>query len=235
MMQPIDFFRSRIDAMINLNDPLAVLASRLSWSQIEAAVAAKFEHQHRAGQLLKAQDMFGTTETVVGSGRSNAGRPKLAVRLVASLLYLKHSFNLSDEELVIRWSENIVWQFFSGMACYEHRPPCDAVQIGRFRRDLGEVGLELLLKATIETAVAIKAVQPKDLERVIVDTSVQEKAIAHPTDSRLLEIARHKACERRQALRHSAQTNFCQRRQSLALQSRWLRPCQAVQAHAQGG
>ena len=191
-MQEIDFFRSRIDAMINLNDPLAVLATRLPWAQIETAVAAKFEHHHRTGQVLKDQDMFGTTETVIGAGRSNAGRPKLAIRLMASLLYLKHSFNLSDEELVIRWSENIVWQFFSGMAYYEHRLPCDATQIGRFRRDLGEEGLELLLKATIETAVAIQAVQPKDLERVIVDTTVQEKAIAHPTDSRLLEIARHK-------------------------------------------
>jgi hypothetical protein len=34
---------------------------------------------------------------------------------MASLLYLKHSFNLSDEELVVRWSENVLWQFFSGM------------------------------------------------------------------------------------------------------------------------
>lgn len=52
-MQPVDFFRSRIDAMINLNDPLAVLATRLPWSQIEAAVAAKFEHQNRVGQVLQ--------------------------------------------------------------------------------------------------------------------------------------------------------------------------------------
>jgi IS5 family transposase len=133
MMQSMDFFRSRIDAMINLNDPLAVLATRLPWSQIETAISTKFEHQNRTGQILKDQDMFGTTETLVGTGRSNAGRPKLPIRLMASLLYLKHSFNLSDEELVMRWSENILWQFFSGMDYYEHRLPCDATQIGRFR------------------------------------------------------------------------------------------------------
>lgn len=92
-MQAIDFFRGRIDAMINLNDPLAVLAARLPWKQIESAVAAKFDHQNRIGQVLKSQDMFGTTETLVGAGRSNAGRPKLRIRLMASLLYLKHSFN----------------------------------------------------------------------------------------------------------------------------------------------
>jgi hypothetical protein len=109
-----------------------------------------------------------------------------------ALSYLKNSFDLSDEELVAHWSENIVWQLFSERDYYEHRLPCDATQIGRFRKALGEDGLELLLKATIDTAVAIDAVKPKDLERVIVDTTVQEKAIAHPVDSRLLEIARHK-------------------------------------------
>jgi IS5 family transposase len=191
-METADFFRARIDAMINLNDPLAVLAQRLAWAQIEASLAAKFERQDRAGQILEGRDMFGPTLVLEGAGTSNAGRPKLPIRLMASLLYLKHSFNLSDEELVVRWSENVLWQFFSGLDYYEHRLPCDATQIGRFRRDLGEDGMELLLKATIDTAVAIKAVKPKDLQRVIVDTTVQEKAIAHPVDSRLLEIARHK-------------------------------------------
>ena len=108
------------------------------------------------------------------------------------MLYLKNSFNLSDEELVERWAENVVWQFFSGMHCYEPRLPCDATQIGRFRRLLGEDGIEQLLKATIDCALDIKAIKPAELERVIVDSTVQSKAIAYPVDSRLLEIARHK-------------------------------------------
>ena len=46
---------------------------------------------------------------------------------MVALLYLKPAFNLSDEELCERWSENVVWQFFSGMAYYEPRLPCEEV------------------------------------------------------------------------------------------------------------
>ena len=99
-MEAADFFRARIDAMLNLSDPLAVLARRLAWDQIEAAVAAKFERQNRAGQILEGQDLFGPTQVLEGAGRSNAGRPKLSIRLMASLLYLKHSFNLREAEMV---------------------------------------------------------------------------------------------------------------------------------------
>jgi transposase, IS5 family len=187
-----DFFRSRIDAMINLSDPLAVLATRLPWDRIEAALMPIFARQDRAGLASSEVDLFGPTLAVAGAGRSNAGRPRLPIRLMVSLLYLKHSFNLSDEEVAQRWSENVLWQFFSGMDYYEHRLPCDPTQIGRFRTAVGEHGLEQLLKATVDAAVSIKAVKPAELERVIVDTTVQEKAIAHPVDSRLLEIARHK-------------------------------------------
>ena len=224
-MQTADFFRARIQDMINLNDPLAVLATRLPWHQIETALAGKFERQARAGQVLLGQDMFGPTQTLAGAGVSAAGRPKLPMRLMASLLYLKHSFNLSDEELVMRWSENVLWQFFSGQAYYEHRLPCDATQIGRFRHDLGEEGLELLLKATIDTAVILKAVTPQDLQRVTVDTTVQEKAIAHPLDSRLLEIARHKVAS-------AAKRAGIQLKQTFAKEGKTLRRKAGGYAHA---
>jgi IS5 family transposase len=194
-LQPMatdDFFRARLDTMIDLRHPLAVLARQLPWDRIEQALAPTFAHQDRPAKAEVVADLLGERTLEFGGGVSNAGRPRLSIRLLASLLYLKNAFNLSDEELVQRWSEKVVWQFFSGMDYYEPRLPCDATQIGRFRRAIGEEGLEQLLKSTIETAVEVKAVKPAELERVIVDTTVQEKAIAHPVDSRLLEIARHK-------------------------------------------
>ena len=191
-MSTPDFFRSRLDQMIDLRHPLAVLSARLPWASIEAAVAPKVAHQAKPAKRVAGVDLAGAFEGEFGGGISPAGRPRLPIRLMVSLLYLKNSFNLSDEELVERWAENVQWQFFGGMDYYEPRLPCDATQIGRFRRLLGEDGLEHLLKATIECAVHIKAVRPADLERVIVDSTVQSKAVAHPVDSRLLEIARHK-------------------------------------------
>ena len=187
-----DFFRSRLDSMIDMRHPLAVLATRMPWAEIEAALAPAFAHKDRKGDVVEGADLFGATAELVGAGVSARGRRRLPIRLMVSLLYLKHAFNLSDEELVQRWSENVQWQFFSGMQYYEPKLPCDPTQIGRFRRVLGEAGVEELLKSTLDAAVKMKAVRPSEFERVIVDSTVQEKAIAHPVDSRLLEIARHK-------------------------------------------
>ena len=190
-----DFFRARLDQMIDLRHPLAALAQRLPWDQIEAALAPAFTRRNREGRVVTGEDLFGPILELAGAGVSAAGRPRLPIRLMASLLYLKHAFNLSDEELVERWAENVVWQYFSGMEYYEPRLPCDATQVSRFRTAIGEAGVEELLKATLDTAVATQAVRPAEFERIIVDSTVQEKAIAHPTDSRLLEIARHKVVQ----------------------------------------
>ena len=187
-----DFFRARLDSMIDMRHPLAVLATRMPWAEIEASLGPLLAHKDRSGRMVQDADLFGPTAQIAGAGLSNAGRPRLPIRLMVALLYLKHAFNLSDEELCERWSENVVWQFFSGMAYYEPRLPCDATQIGRFRRVLGEAGVEQLLKSTIEASVSMGVLKKTEFEMIIVDTTVQEKAIAHPTDSRLLEIARHK-------------------------------------------
>ena len=170
-----DFFRAWLDQMIDLRHPLAVLAERLPWWQIEAALMPSSVRKSHQGQLVESNDLFGTTQEIAGAGVNTAGRPRLPIRLMAALLYLKHAFDLSDEELVALWSENMVWQYFSGQTYYTPKLPCDATQIGRFRTAVGEAGIETLLKATIDTAVQTKAVTPKEFERIIVDRPFRKR------------------------------------------------------------
>ncbi len=189
-----DFFRARIDQMIDLRHPLAVLASRMPWQEIEAALAHRFVRKARVGQAMPDLDLFGEAVAPVARA-SRAGRPRVALRIMIALLYLKHAFNESDEGVVERWGETPTWQFFSGRAYFENRRPCDATTLVKFRQLLGEEGVEELLAHTINVAVDLKLIKPQELTRVIVDSTVQHKAIAHPTDSRLLETARVKLVE----------------------------------------
>jgi IS5 family transposase len=146
-------------------------------------------------QKIEDLDLFGPVSVVAGGGVSSAGRPRLSTRLMVALLYLKHAFNESDEDVIQRWGETPTWQYFSGNEYFEHQWPCDPTQLGRFRKALGEEGVEELLARTMEVAVTLKLIPKKELSRVIVDSTVQEKAVAHPTDSKLLETARCKVVE----------------------------------------
>jgi len=189
-MSTPDFFRSRLDSMIDLRHPLAVLAMRMSWDSIEAALAPFFERRSRDGRVSEAVDLFGVSSQELAGGVSAAGRPRLPVRLMVGLLYLKHAYNESDDSVCERWAQDVYFQFFCGEQYFQPRLPCDPTNLVRFRQALGEAGVEELLATTIAAAMEMKAVTPAEFERVIVDTTVQEKAIAYPTDSRLLEVAR---------------------------------------------
>ncbi|WP_080415612.1 IS5 family transposase, partial [Burkholderia ubonensis] len=187
-----DFFRSRLDSMIDLRHPLAVLATRMPWAQLEATMAPLFAHRNREGVAAEVIDLFGATAQLAGAGVSAAGRPRLPIRRMLGLLYLKHAFNESDESVCERWAENVYFQYFCGEEYFQPRLPCDPTNLGRFRQVLGEAGVEELLATTIAAAANMKMVEPAEFEAVIVDTTVQEKAVAFPTDSRLLEVARAK-------------------------------------------
>ena len=91
---------------------------------------------------------------------------------------------------MVRWVENPYWQYFCGEEYFQHRLPLDGSQLSRFRGRLGEAGCELMLKLTVETGLATKTVSERSLSQVTVDTTVQEKAIAFPTDARLYHKAR---------------------------------------------
>lgn len=84
-----DFFRARIDPMIDLSHPLAVLARRMPWERLERELAPVFAHKDCQGRSVPGHDLFGPPEQLAGAGVSNAGRPRLPNRLMVSLLYLK--------------------------------------------------------------------------------------------------------------------------------------------------
>ena len=62
----------------------------------------------------------------------------------------------------------------------------------RWRQRIGEAGVETILAETIRVSLRVGHTREKDLEQTIVDTTVMEKAIAHPTDSKLLNRCREK-------------------------------------------
>jgi transposase, IS5 family len=74
------------------------------------------------------------------------GQPPKATRLMAGLLYLKHTFSLSDEALLERWVENVYWQAFCGMEYFQHEPPIHPSSLSRYRTRLGPAGCEELLR-----------------------------------------------------------------------------------------
>ena len=109
---------------------------------------------------------------------------------MARLIYLQHTFNCSDELLIENWVENPYWQYFCGESHLQHKPPVDPSSLSRWRRRMGEEGVEWLLTVTIEAAGKAEVIKPNSAEKLIVDTTVMEKAITFPTDSKLLECAR---------------------------------------------
>jgi IS5 family transposase len=135
------------------------------------------------------------------------GRAACPVRLMVGLHYLKHTFDLSDEDTVAQWVENPYWQYFCGGKFFEHRLPINPSSMSRWRGRLKEAGVEAMLAELIATGLRSGAIRPSMLERINVDTTVQEKFIRFPTDARLYDRMRERlvaAAQRRGiALRQS--------------------------------
>lgn len=159
-----DLLRPRLVEMIDLRHELAKLAGLIDWEVFEREWSGFFP--------------------------SKTGRPATPPRLVAGFLCLQHAYRLSDEAVVARWVENPYYQHFTGEVFFQHRPPIDPSSLTRWRKRIGEEGVEWMLTQKIEAGKASGAIDDRSLRRVAVDTTVMEKAIAHPTDSRLYERAR---------------------------------------------
>jgi len=159
-----ELFRNRLDQILNRKHPLFLLSNEIDWSVFDEHFGLLFEFKK--------------------------GRPALPTRLIVGLHYLKHTFNESDESVVERLLENPYWQYFCGFEFFQHDFPLDRSSLPRWRKRLGPSGLEKLLKETLETAKKKKLIGAVEMKKVNVDTTVQEKAIAFPTDARLYYKAR---------------------------------------------
>ena len=176
-----DLLRSRLDQIVDPGHPLVRLARRMDW--------------------LFLEQRFGASYT------DRPGRPPLPTRLMAALAILKHTHDLSDEVLCERWLENPYYQLFCGEEFFRHTLPFDRSSMTRWRQRMGEEKLTALLQESLSVATRSGAAKPANFTRVIVDTTVQPKAVAFPTDARLL----HRARER---LARLAQTHGVRLRQS---------------------
>ena len=73
-MSTPDFSCLRLDQMIDLRHPLAVLATRLLWASIEAAIAPKLAHPAERAKRAIGEDLAGAFDGEFGGSISPAGR-----------------------------------------------------------------------------------------------------------------------------------------------------------------
>jgi IS5 family transposase len=143
-------------------------------------------HEHELIQLAKKIDWLRFDAAFAGSYSKDMGAPAKAIRLMVGMQYLKYTFNESDESVVDRWVENPYWQYFCGYTHMQHECPIHPTSLGKWRGRVGADRLAELLKETISLALREKHLSKRDLEQIIVDTTVQEKNVTYPTDSKLL-------------------------------------------------
>ena len=165
-----------LESMLDSRHELFVLADLIDWDVFEKSFAPLFVE--------------------------NNGRPAKPVRLMTGLLILKHLRNVSDESVVEQFRENAYYQYFCGVQSFTTAAPCAASELVHFRKRIKEEGMELILKESIRVNLAIEDARRKGMDKrdgkdgrgrkpdgertAFIDTTVQEKNVTFPTDSKLL-------------------------------------------------
>lgn len=165
-----------LENMLDSKHPLFWLANMVDWSLFEKSFSPLF--------------------------CADNGRPPKPIRLMVGLLMLKHLRNVSDEQVVVQFTENAYYQYFCGMESFGISSPCASSELVHFRHRIGEQGVELILKESIRINLAIEDKKKEDEDRrnkkdgrgrksdkeqtAFIDSTVQEKNVTYPTDSKLL-------------------------------------------------
>ncbi len=154
-----DLFKRELADMIDEKHELIRLGSAINWSLLEERIGTRY---------------------------ANKGRPGANTRLMLGLHILKHMRGLSDEAVLEAWLENPYFQVFTGEQFFQHKLPVDRPTMTKFRKRMGCEELEAVLAESLNVAVTSGAMQKRHLTRIVVDTTVQPKAITYPTDGKLL-------------------------------------------------
>jgi len=67
----------------------------------------------------------------------------------------------------------------------------DRSSLTRWRQRMGEEKLQALLQESLAVATRTEAIKPSDLARLVIDTTVQPKAVMFPTRAKLLVYSVH--------------------------------------------
>jgi len=143
------------------------------------SLAEQLDRRQPIKQLAEAMP-WPEFEAAFGKHYSPEGRPAKPVRLMVGLLLLKQMFNQGDETVVAAWVQNPYWQYFCGMNEFQWQVPCDPSDLVYFRDRIGEAGMQHIFQVSAQ----LHGDKGHELE-VVVDTTVQEKNITHPTDTKL--------------------------------------------------
>ena len=157
-----DLFRSRLTQIINTQHELVRLADKIDWAHIDQQVQPFFAVE---------------------------GRPAIPSRFIIGLHILKSMYQLSDEAVCERWVENPYYQYFCGEEFFQHTFPIQRSSMTHWRKRVGESFFEQLLQESLRIAFVSKALKTDQLKRIVVDTTVQPKAVTFPTDVGLMRKA----------------------------------------------
>lgn len=119
------------------------------------------------------------------------GRPAKSIRLMVGLHLLKHRFNVSDAAVVQEVQENLYWMMFCGiegqLGSADWPEPLHSTTLTKFRNRIGAAGTARIEALINQHLVGQGEIRPRSQ---LVDTTVQEKHIAYPRDTHLLEHGR---------------------------------------------
>jgi IS5 family transposase len=154
----LEMFKTMLASFIHPEHELCLLAKQIDWNSLEKELA------HLYGKV---------------------GRPSIPIRTIIGLLLLKQIYDLGNETVVARYLENPYWQHFYEEGYIQCKLSFDPSDFVYFRHRIGPEEMKKIFKQSID--LFIKDFIRREVKEVRVDTTVQEKNITFPTDTRLTE------------------------------------------------